>query len=361
MDPEFWTSTVPQAPGAEIDPAALRVPGLEGLVLFQTSGSTGEPKWLGLSREALLLSAAVVNGHLGVDERSRWGLSLPLNHVGGFGVVARAFEAGCGLGCYGDRWNAQRWTEWVGREKISHSSLVPTQVHDLVEAGLPAPPSLRALVVGGGVLSAELGVAARALGWPVLASYGMTEAGSQIATQDLEFLKLEYSVEPMPVLPHWQLRIGEGGRIELCGAALFSGWLRRGAGGWEFERRRGEWLVSSDLGTLGSDGLRVRGRVDSLVKILGELVDPVEVEREIGLAGVAVVALEEARGGHALWAIYDREEQRVELERRLEGYNLGVLGFRRIAGVLKLEALPRNELGKFRRAELLRLAEQIRI
>ena len=62
------------------------------------------------------------------------------------------------------------------------SSLVPAQVLDLVRAGLRPPPVLRAIVVGGGAISAELYRDARALGWPVLPSYGMTECCSQIAT-----------------------------------------------------------------------------------------------------------------------------------------------------------------------------------
>ena len=69
---------------------------------------------------------------------------------------------------------------------VTHTSLVPTQVHDLVKADLRAPETLKAIVVGGGHLDAATGRLARTLGWPVLASYGMTEAASQIATQTLE-------------------------------------------------------------------------------------------------------------------------------------------------------------------------------
>ena len=149
-DPAFWQSAEPVAPGTDFVLPLDQVGELDSLVFFQTSGSTGQPRWIGLSREALLLSAAVVNRHLRVDQDSCWGLSLPLNHVGGFGVVARAFEAGCELASYREKWNPARFTEWVRKERVSHVSLVPTQVHDLVRGQWHAPSTLMVAVIGGG-------------------------------------------------------------------------------------------------------------------------------------------------------------------------------------------------------------------
>ena len=188
----FWND--PRSPVPEI-------PELAGHVLFETSGSTGDPKWIALSKQALLVSAAAVNHHLGVTRESCWGLALPLNHVGGFGVAARAYQAGCGFQNFSQRWDAQAFREWLERQEITHTSLVPTQVHDLVKANLTEPAAVCAMVVGGGHLDPLTGQAARNLGWPVLASYGMTEAGSQIATQGLDQLHAPYQSAPVPLLP----------------------------------------------------------------------------------------------------------------------------------------------------------------
>lgn len=46
------------------------------------------------------------------------------------------------------------------------SSLVPTQVVDLVNGEIQAPPGVRCIIVGGGALDMETGRRARALGWP---------------------------------------------------------------------------------------------------------------------------------------------------------------------------------------------------
>ncbi|MFZ4768005.1 MAG: AMP-binding protein, partial [Roseimicrobium sp.] len=65
-----------------------------GLLFFQTSGSEGVPKWVGLSRAAFLASARAVNAHLQATARDRWSIVLPLRHVGGFAILARCSAAG---------------------------------------------------------------------------------------------------------------------------------------------------------------------------------------------------------------------------------------------------------------------------
>ena len=200
---EFWEDPGCFVAGEwEGDLPDVSVPG--GCLLFRTSGSTGEGKWVVLGKPALLVSARAVNEWLGVDKPSVWGLALPLNHVGGFGVVARAYAAGSGLEVFPGKWNAGEFAEWIVRAGVTHTSLVPTQLHDLVKSKISAPTCLSAVVVGGGRLEEILGEAARGLGWPVLASYGMTEACSQIATQRLSSLGKPFGEAGMELLPIWE-------------------------------------------------------------------------------------------------------------------------------------------------------------
>src|ERR1035437_6785984 len=108
IDPAFWQARAPWPAGGG-DPFGgweRSREELEGHILFSTSGSTGAPKWIALSKDALLLSAMAVNAHLQIKDTSCWGLALPIHHVGGFGVVARAYEAGCRLRVFGRRWDA---------------------------------------------------------------------------------------------------------------------------------------------------------------------------------------------------------------------------------------------------------------
>lgn len=349
--PEFWESDSPLMLGG--GPVA----GVPGLVYFRTSGSTGTPKWIGLHRRALLVSAAVVNRHLGVTPADCWALALPLVHVGGFGVAARAFESDCRLAVFGRRWDAAGFTAWLAASGATHLSLVPTQVLDLVAVGMRAPAGLRAVVVGGGVLAEAAGIAARQLGWPVLASYGMTETASQVATQGLESLDSPYVVLPVPLLPCWDARIVGEGRIELRGGALFSGTLVPVAEEWKYEERRSDWHVTSDLGRLEGRNLFLAGRADAVVKILGELVDPAAVETELlalhPAGGFAVVAVPDERAENRLVLVH---EMAVDPTLALVAYHATCPGFRRISGCLSVERIPRSPLGKPLRAELSQIA-----
>ena len=347
IDPAFWASNKPAAPGSRF-PADATDP--EGLVWFRTSGSSGPPKWRGLSRDGLLLSASIVNAHLAVKADELWGLALPLNHVGGFGVIARAYEAGCPLACYQQRWNAVAFHTWLTQHEVNHLSLVPTQVHDLVNASLKAPSTLKTIVVGGGRLASPLGEKARALGWPVLASYGMTEAGSQIATQSLASLSQPYSPETLPILPHWSARIGESGCLEIRGESLFRAsllWKDR----WCFEARSQPWFETEDRVTLESNRLTVLGRADRCVKILGELVDLSEIEQDLALEEASVVAVPDARSGHRLVLAHTRDDVVPTLER----YHSNHTGPWRITSSVRFDRLPRTPLGKVRVDELIKM------
>jgi O-succinylbenzoic acid--CoA ligase len=356
---DFWEAEFPVMMG-ESGPVPEGIP---GLVYFRTSGSTGEPKWIGLSRQALQVSATAVNRHLGVNAESCWVLTLPLHHVGGFGVAARTWQAGCRMIRFEGKWDPASFVSWLAHGGGTHLSLVPTQVHDLVAAGLRAPASLQAVVVGGGILTEATGCAARGLGWPVLASYGMTEAGTQIATQRLDLLDLPYVKEPIDLLSCWDARTSDDGRIEIRGDALFSGILKREGEEWKYEEHRGEWFTTSDSGIVENRQLRVSGRRDAMVKILGELVDPVAVEAEIlslsaghiAPGQAVVVPVPDARAGNKLVVVREETTDAEALSAVLDAYHATCEGFRRIAVVTVLAEIPKSPLGKPLRKEIARM------
>ncbi|MES2996701.1 MAG: AMP-binding protein [Verrucomicrobiota bacterium] len=353
LDDAFWNSQEPfiAAPPEELPDVPSGIPELAGHVLFRTSGTTGKPKWVVLSKPALLASAAAINAHLMVTADSVWGLALPVHHVGGFGVVVRTRQAGCALKIFTQRWQPADFRAWLEHNGVSHLSLVPTQVHDLVTAGLTAPGCLQAIVVGGGLLDEATGRAARGLGWPVLASYGLTEAASQVATQPLAALQSTYSSWPVPLLPHWQTRLDANDCLEIHGPALFSGYWSDG--NWV---PTDPWFRTKDRAQLAARSLTVFGRADTLVKILGELVDPFEIEHEITSlaagkippASFVVIPLPDVRRGCKLVAAFDGEPP----EDVITAYQASAPGFKRLADALELAPFPRSALGKPLRGEI---------
>ena len=66
-------------------------------LVVATSGSTGEPKGVVLTHDAVAASAEATSRRLGVTDDDHWLACLPLSHVGGLSVVTRALHVGTRL------------------------------------------------------------------------------------------------------------------------------------------------------------------------------------------------------------------------------------------------------------------------
>lgn len=369
--PGYWESggcDLRVNPRLGLDTAGLREflladCGGRGITVFATSGTTAAgPKFVVLRREAILASAKMVNQHLGAGADDRWLCALPTFHVGGAGVWARARLSGSAVfGLDGARWDRSgtAFAEACRNHGITLTALTPTHLHDVVTGGRRCPPSLRALLIGGAALERRLRDAAVALGWPVLRTYGMTETASQVATEAPDAARLRERDDWLPVLDGWEVRSGASGRLEVKGAALFSGYAVRDGGGWSFENPApgsgAGWFTGGDAVELREDGertwLRFGGRADDRVKRLGELVSLDRLSRVLGdcVSGAAgkavVVALDDERAGVRLVGVMEGDEAE-DGETVLAAFNERVAPFERLGEVRVVRALPRTALGK---------------
>ncbi len=308
------------------------------LIWLATSGSSGCPKLVGLSREALLASAASVNLHLAASAADQWGLAIPSFHVGGLSIFARAHLLTIPVH------NLLPWNPLAlaTDRRITLTSLVPTQVNDLVAAGLRPPPQLRAVVVGGARLNPQLYAQAVALGWPLLPSFGSTEAGSQIATAELS-ARLSPEPPPLKIVSGWQARVDAGDRLSLRGPALAEAVIEISATPSLIRLARDGWWRSDDRVALAGDTLIPLGRVGEFAKVGGELVSLVQLRQRwesVGGRGV-LLALPDSRLGESLHLVSEGENEREAMER----YHAESLPFERIRQVHYLP-IPRSALGK---------------
>jgi o-succinylbenzoate---CoA ligase len=359
-----------------------RLPALDAHVWVSTSGTSrdvaGRLRWIALSKEAFLASARAVNDHLSVAASDVWAHALPVFHVGGLGILARGcLSRSPVVPAVSERWSAAGFHAVVGRARATLTALVPSQVHDLVAAGLRSPPPLRGIVVGGARLEPALYAAARALGWPCLPSYGLTETCSQVATAALASLgTTEYPAE-LPVLSHAEIRADEGGRLSIRAASLltccaeFDGDEVR-----VWDPKRDGWLETDDTGRVSDASVEVLGRTSEFVKVLGEKVSIQRVEdhawrwaeRE-GLRGISgfdlgVVGIPHSRLGVELVAALaigpdPGPVRREALAASLDAYGREeLLPFERLQRVAWVDAIPRTTLGKVQRALLERQVGQ---
>ncbi|MES2469405.1 MAG: AMP-binding protein [Verrucomicrobiota bacterium] len=349
------------------DPLPDGGPVLEaGQVGFATSGSTGRPAVVVHTQESLEASAAAVNAWLDTRAEDVWLRVLPDFHVGGFQIHTRASLAGSRVVVDEGKWDVDRFVRLGRSEGITLTSLVPAQVVDLVRGGGRGHPGLRAIVVGGGALEDRWIKAAWELGWPVLPSYGASETASQVATARLPSLPAA-APGPMEILPLWEARVekedgspaapGDAGLLALRGAALAAGRFVRMDGGWQFSRLAdaGGWWRTADRVILSGRELTFAGRMDRVVKVLGELVNLEAVERDLVAAGLdagrfAVIALPEERRGADL--VLAMEGSMESAEGALKVYAGQAAPFARITRIVRLESLPRSPLGKIRYAGL---------
>ena len=140
----------------------------------------------------------------------------------------------------------------------------------LARTGRRAPTSLRFVAVGGAAVGTRLLASARSLGIPAFEGYGLSEAAS------VQTLNLPGADRPGSVgrpLPHAQVRVAADGEIEV-GGSLFNGYLGEG------DAPRADRWPTGDLGSIDAEGfLHVTGRKKNvLITGFGRNVAPEWVE-----------------------------------------------------------------------------------
>lgn len=320
-------------------------------------------KLIGLSKKSILASAQAVNDLLVPSDDDIWGLGLPQFHVGGLAIGARAFLSNSPVRKYSsEKWGADSFLNFVKSEKITLTSLVPTQVFDLVQRAAKCPANLRAVVVGGGALSKDLYRQARLLGWPVLPSFGMTEMSSQIATADLQSLKEDQFPE-YKVLYHIDYKVSVEGKLGVRGPSLMTGYWQQRFGQDVFEAApKNDYFWTTDLVVETMPGyLKPLGREGDFVKILGEGVHLGQIEDKLSqllgsdlMTSAALVALPDERRGMNLVLVTEKNKKLYE--DGLDQWNQNCNPVERIGRIQEISNLPKTILGKIQRQLLFDLA-----
>jgi O-succinylbenzoic acid--CoA ligase len=247
-------------------------------LVVATSGTSGDPKAVVLTHDAVDASSRATSRRLGVDPASdRWLACLPLAHVGGLAVVTRAILTGTPFTVHDGFDPAEVQAATQGPAGCTLTSLVPTMLHRL------DPVGFRTVVLGGSAMPPDLPANA-------VATYGMTETGSGVV----------YDGVPLDGV---DVRVVDG-QVELRCPMLLrcyrDGTDPKDADGWYPTGDAGAWD-----GTAGR--LQVFGRRDDLIVTGGENVWPVAVERVLAtharVREVAVVGRPDPEWGQRVTAL----------------------------------------------------------
>jgi long-subunit acyl-CoA synthetase (AMP-forming) len=327
-----------------------------------TSGSkTGWGRVVVQSRPRLEAAAKGLISVLGCKPQEVWLGVLPEHHVAGLAVRIRS-EVSSGTVIRFEEldqkgWSAKLFSQLLIRSTsrpINWLSLVPAQLHDLVQAQVTAPTSLRGTLVGAGHLTDDLARRASALGWRPRATYASTEAGATVALgpEGLGGDALRFRF-----LPHIKGYQTRSGTLGLSGESVALGRIDIQTQAWtSFDGAydTGDHVELTDQG----HEFRLIGRVDQRVKILGETVDLAELREsfqklcaqnlDAGLEA-ELLAVRDPRAGAKLVALFAGREA-LSLERQasavLAAFQDLARPFERIQHSHFLESVPRSDLGK---------------
>ena len=314
-------------------PLADGEPGLAGdALVVATSGTTGEPKGVVLTHDAVRASAEASSARLGVDPSAdHWLACLPLAHIGGLSVITRALVTGTGCTVL-EQFDPDR-VEAAARDGATRVSLVATALRRTVTTGY------RTVLLGGS--APPEGLAAN-----VVTTYGMTETGSGVV----------YDGRPLDGV---ELRIGDGssgreGEILVRGAMV----LRTYRDG-TVPLIDGGWLPTGDGGRLDADGsLTVFGRLDEVVVTGGEKVWPVAVEQVLrqhpGVAEVAVWKRADPEWGERVvaWVVPADPAEPPELDELRARVAAELSPWAAPKELVVVASLPRTSIGKVVRDQL---------
>ncbi len=359
--PKLDLRTVPLTSLAAADPETrCDVPPHDGYMVMFTSGTTGTPKCVRLSRSNLEASAAASARHLRHTREDRWLAVLPLFHVGGWSIVVRSAREGSAV-VLEPRFESARAGILMREGKVTLASLVATMLERILDIERGPYWSVRAVLLGGGPSTQELLDRAARAHLPVLPTYGMTETASQVAT-----LPLDEGLSPslrLPALDTVDLRVvsvngtrlrpGELGHIEVHGPMVSSGYVGEPA------HLPSEWLRTGDFGRIDDHGrLTVIGRSDDIIISGGENIHPVEVEEVLlghpEVDEVAVVGVPDPEWGEIVAAAVVGTVRAGVKE--LEAYvRLHLAGFKVPRHWRLVDELPRNVIGKVARLEVVEM------
>lgn len=251
----------------------MEVPKRVSLVI-ETSGSSGLPKRVALSSDALLASAAATEAALGGP--GQWLLALPTHYIAGVQVLVRSIVAGVAPVVHPrGHFSAETFADLAEQlaAPLRFTSLVPAQLLRLVEAS-EADPRIRAaasrfdaVLVGGQALPALVAERASGLGIRVVRTYGSSETAGGCVYDGIPIGQASARVVD--------------GEVELAGPMLAEGYL--GDDALTADRFRvadgTRWYRTADSGSVVDGVVRVTGRVDNVIISGGVKISLDRVER----------------------------------------------------------------------------------
>jgi len=360
-------------------PSDLLQPDLDrpATILF-TSGTTGLPKGVPLTRKNLGANIQGCRRAMGIGQEEQFLSSLPLFHS--FGLT-------CGLllpltsgssTFLLPEFSPARFLNALRRQTATITLAIPTQYRMIARAAEREGTSSHlherheevCMFCGGEPLPTSISDRIRsALGRPVLEGYGLTETAPVISVNRPDNPARGTAGRPLhnvrvriadPDNPDQSVDSDEKGEIQVRGPSVMDGYLRDRTDDGTFAGP--DWFRTGDIGVLTEDGhLKVTGRLKNLIISAGENVAPAEIEEVLSshpdVAQAAVLGVPDENRGEVPVAFVLREDERDMNTTNLQSFVRERLGrIRTPRDIYVVDEYPRGPTGKVQKRVL---AEQI--
>ncbi len=341
--------------------------------LFQTSGTTANKKFVLHDFDGVKASCLSVNSWVHSDAEDTFCAPISINHMGGFSVLARSYFANSKIPFIIKKWDLNSFIQFIDKEFVTVTSLVPSQVYELVQKNIRSPKSLKVVFVGGSKIDDNIYNKALGLHWPLIKTFGSSEACSQIFSQKIEAkihrpdedktLKQDSHKSNLHLLSHWKIKTDQNQRLSIKGPSVYKGYLILKMDQVKFAPTpldemgfyHTEDRVVVDKNIL-SDFL---GRMNDFVKINSTLVN-LEVLRNdfnnfchknnLDSSNLVIVEIPDLKNGFKLYIF--SEQIRPQHSEVILGWNKISKSYESISGIYQIEKIPRTELGKVKFNEL---------
>jgi malonyl-CoA/methylmalonyl-CoA synthetase len=341
---------LPDGPPPELDHVTSEDP---ALLLF-TSGTTGTPKGVLLSHGNLLAGVEAVELAWRWTPDDRLILCLPLFHMHGLGVGLHGTLLAGASAIVHPEFDVGAVLRAAADDATMFFGVPPMYSRLLVADGAERLAHLRLCVSGSAPLSADVhrDIEQRC-GQVILERYGMTETVMLVSNP--------YDGERRPgtvgfPLPGVDVRLAAGtDEIEVRGPNVFSGYLERPEANAEAFTSDG-WFRTGDIGSIDSDGyLSIVGRAKELIITGGYNVYPREIEDVLRahptVNDCAVVGTPSSEWGETVTA-YVVATDDFDADTLVAWAATQLAPYKKPRLVYRVDALPRNKLGKVQRDQL---------
>ncbi|MFA0963587.1 AMP-binding protein [Roseivirga sp. BDSF3-8] len=312
----------------------------QGTFTVQTSGSTGNPKKISVSRERMKYSAAMTLSALRIEEGSSALLCINAAYIGGIMMLVRAMVGGLKLAVRTPSSTPLSAME----ENVTFAAIVPMQLQGILngpEEDRAVLDRMKAVIVGGAPMDENLEKQTENVTAPVYATFGMTETVSHFA---LRRINGPGAAPYFTAFEEMELATDERGCLMVKGPVTEE-----------------KWVTTNDIIDLQPPGrFRWIGRADNVINSGGVKLHPEKIERKLNTIWVEMglqeafftIGLPDERLGEKLALFIEGkkltaqilDKLRSEMHRRLDAYEVP----RNISFVPEF---ARTETGKVRRKD----------